>query len=543
MIYKVISVIQSLPEESPPSTPEVTRRLVTYKDANRELSELDKDSFLQKILLHLRLKKDVEEQVIQLFLKLNNLVKESQIDLIPKDIFFISITKILAPLQNGISTPDKFEERLKAATNGFFLPRGQIIFSLLKDTSIDAIDSVETLSKVARQLSLVRPYPCTMVFHNIELMVTAQLYNQFQVVEPKTGPQGLENTRKELKEWAVNSGFSKKQIATVEVGDFAKLAWLTTPYLDDPKRILVYAKFLTFLFFHDDIGDSKEALEETDAAIKIKERNELFKKIFKQEISGEVRQSKDPLIKCAIELSETINGYISEASEEGIDLNLGFLQRTLDKYFEYTAEETEDILQKKILGTLAYGIKRLETSALKVCFALSAILNQVPITDEQLEKKEMKALIDSGDLHVSYANDLISFPKEITSMSYSLTMIYLLESAKAEGLISMDEAFITPESLELIYKQNQDLIINAIKSVVKSINTEYFSYIQAEKSLKDPEDIKFATTVVRPWITGNSTWQSESDRYLNSSGFKGNITEYVGHLLTNKGFRYCKIGS
>ncbi len=541
MIYKIISSSDFLDDETTATTPEITRRIAGYRESTPGVVELDKDLFFQKILLQLKLKGSIEREIIQSFCQLKETLEAEGVELLLKDIFFISLIKVLSPLPDGMSSPDQFEQRLKKCTNGYFLPRGQIIFSVLKDILLEDVKSLNTLKKISHQLSLVKPFPCTLIFQNIELMVTTELYNQFQTVTPKSGATGLDQVRAELKDWISKSGFSKKQIATATAGDFAKLAWLTTPHLEDPELILMYAKFLTFLSFHDDLGDNKEALGERDAAAKIREKNEQFKRIFKNDIPQEWRMSKDPLIRSAIELSEAIHTKVAEAVKRDLHLNLGFFHRTLDDYFDFTAQETEDILNEKILTLSSYAPKRLETSSLKVCFALSAILNGIPMSDTQLEKQKMKDLIDTGDLHVSYANDVISFPKEITSTSYSLTMIYLLEYAKAEKIVSIDAAFISTDDLKQIYQQDKGIIVQAIKLAVTTVNTTYFAYIQSKKSLSDSEDKKFADIIVQPWIPGNGIWQSEIDRYLNSSDFKGNITEYAGYLVTKKGFQHHKI--
>jgi hypothetical protein len=541
MISKVLSSSHTVNSATPPSTPEIQRRIARHKETHSTLVDLDKDLFLSKLLLHLRLSNEVENTLIAKFLEVKALIVKEEIALNDKDILFTCVAKILfaqAPLDDQKTS---IEGALKKCTNGYFLPRGQIIVNFLKEPSTPEVLEASVLSQLADQLNSVQNFSCTLIFPTLKTIIKANLYNQFQKIPPVSGEAALNKVRADLLQWTKDSHFNKKQVITVEKGDFAKLAWLAIPHIEDPKLILLYAQFLTFLFFHDDIGDNRTALDSADSLAMVEERNNLFKAIFKGTGDPSLRNSTDPLIICAFELSDEISRIISETPPFKDSFNFDFFNNTLKSYFDFTTEETKEILHDQILGISGYAPKRVETSALKVCFALSAILSTIPVSQTQVEQR-LNEVIYYGDLYVSYCNDLVSFVKEIQSTSYSLTMMFLLEQAKSAKIIDLDVAFIDEASLQDIFTKNPTIIRDAISMTIATIHSTYFSYIQKNKALRDPSDIQFAEQVIRPWMIGNAVWQEESDRYLNKSSFKGNLTEYVGHLLTTDVYQLIKVG-
>lgn len=456
-------------------------------------------------------------------------VKEQNIlDFSDKDLLFLSVLICKNPTEDHAS----IFEKLKKTFNGYMAPIGeQFVLAFTKEPiEIDKL-STSSLNLFRDIKKAFAPFKVSLLFEDLKLIVTGNLLNLFPRVEPKSGLETLRKMRLDLSLWAKEIGVSGIQLESIAKGDFAKLAWLATPFMDakDYQDILLYSKYLTLLFLHDDDGDNQTSVSDVEKVREITERNRLLNRIFKKENDAKDRLNTDPIIKAAFEIIDRVDAIQKECKLLGKVVNVSFFERSNEEYLHESTKESGDVQRGTIIDEPTYlGDRRPKVSALHPCFSLSAILQRINVSNDDLASNPTKVFVQKGNTHVSLANDVISPPKEIDQKAYSLFQIRLMEKAKSIGAqIDPGQVFITKTDLLEINGLDPDMIPMTVSEVINTINTTMRGYHQI---VVNEGTTEFEEKVVRPWMAGNGDWQEKTERYAKKLGIEGTLESNVQQL-------------
>jgi len=433
---------------------------------------------------------------------------------------------------------------LSPILNGYSAPMGNAFTRKFLEAPIKAEDiSAETIAPFERVKQSYAPFETTLIFPSIKFVLRGELLNLIPRPEIQSGEATLHRLRQDIQTWAETLGFSGDQIDTIKSGDFVQLAWRALPNLgpDKYKEILTYGKFLTFLFFHDDIGDNQEsvlsqATKLQEISLRNRDLTTLFSATSKEEIYSHFRTSEDPIIRAAVEIMDFMIEISDELSLRGDYINLGYVHREVKNYLEATSKESKCVNDNvRINESLYLSDVRPYTSSLYACFAMSAILQRISIADDVLSQAKVKDLTFLGNELVSLPNDVISFPKEIEQRAFSLVQIKLVEKAIDQGLISSDSVFVSKDTIQIIMKDRPDLLVEAVRDVSRQTNTSMRAF--SEQAQTTPRVAKkFIDEVVIPWIPANGDWQNKSERYVRKLGLTGSLPDCIETLRASHSY-------
>ncbi len=472
----------------------------------------------------------IATELAKMYSYIQDIVKSNQLSLNEMDVFFIAT---LTAGRDLFSQTGNFKEeaatQLKAIFNGYMSPFGNHFINIFSKNqlSIDSV-SVAHLKEYQIQKEKLTPFRAVMVFESVQKVVIGNLKNLLPRVEIKSGIDTLLQLRKDIVVWAKEKGFNQSRLEELVSGDYVALAWRALPNLgpDSYKGIFAYAKFLSLLFFHDDDGDNLKALKKSEGVLlKVTQRNGVLIDIFHGNLDSH-KENPDPVIQTAIEIMKEVH-----AIQATTKVNVPFLSREMENYFTKSSKESKHIKDQTII-TEGYYLEKLRpyTSSLYACFALSAILQKIDVPDEQIaESTPGGELMKNGNMHVGIANDVVSYPKEITQEAISLVLLKLLQKAKHASLIAPDKCFLTEQDLKDINLKQPDILKQAVEDVILTLNTYMEAYEQGMSKI--PHELEaFEEHCIRPWLPANGDWQDRSERYRQKLKLEGPIQECISQL-------------
>lgn len=484
----------------------------------------------------------IASEVARNFSYIKKMISNETSSLNEADILFIS-TLIAGNRLWAEEFKQESTKQIKAIFNGYMSPYGNHFINIFSRTPliIEAVTPIQ-LQEYQDQKERLAPFRAIMLFQDIGKVVIGKLKNLLPRTEILSGTETLTRLRQDIVTWAQETGFTQTRIEDLVKGDYVNLAWRALSHIEasDYDKILIYGKFLSLLFFHDDDGDNFQALKQSEGTLnKLIRKNESLIDIFKGNIST-YQASADPVVKAAIEIMERVIIIQSEAPV----VNVNLLSREMGRYLSKSSEESQKIKDQTIL-TEGYYLEHLRpfTSSLYACFALSAILQKIEVPDVLIaEGTPGGDLIKTGNMHVAIANDIISYPKEITQEAISLVLLKLLQKAKDCSLIEPDKCFLDKEDLKVINSSRPEIIKQAVEEVILTLNTYMAAYEQGISRI--PAELQvFEEKAVRPWLTGNGDWQDQSsERYRKKLGLTGPIEECTLQL-TSMGYHVIDISN
>lgn len=436
---------------------------------------------------------------------INNCEKLKKL-LLPKDLILYVVA-----MEKFTHSKNHFNEEsyktLAEAFNGHFLPNGKVIMDAIVRQHTNPVDEVSFFTYLKAELHKHRPFPLTLIFHDLKLVVVGELHNRLRRSDHKCGPIVLDKMRMDLKKWVIDTGFDKLQQKTVEVGDFAKLAFNVTPFMDESHidDMNFYSRFLTFLFFHDDIGDNKESLDEKSKLEIISNRNDKFKQIMK----GRIRVADTCTDKLLV-AAQQIKDYITKIISENTDLNYDFFLEEFDKYLDETLSRRQDHIppfgsdyRKSILLTSSMYLR---TSLLAILYRINIQASMFP--QQAGEETDFSQTLKYQNLHVSLANDVVSSPREIQIQAHSLVMEKMAVRMHESDIITSD-CLLIHKKVKRFYEEMPEKFIAALTDSISETNMMMRYYCAYSDKLSGDES-RIDKIVIRPWIYGDGDWQAET---------------------------------
>jgi hypothetical protein len=338
----------------------------------------------------------------------------------------------------------------------------------------------------------------------------------FYPVEPKHNPN--ESTiQEDLTSFLKNDiGILKNDVMAIEKFEAIKidlLASTTFPYLSETSDLLTTAKWLTFLFYHDDFFEKESLniyivkslhknimshLKTGDSkSFKISNENKL---LLLNSSNGQTAMRRiNHIEKFVGILSSVVNEGLKDVSESG---RWGFLSE-VNNYFCGTENEIQ--IKAKINFTdnkdtlkalyREYDEIRIDSGSVNSLFVLGDILKYKDVDIFTYFNTHVKSLSNLANYAVCFSNDIYSEPKERIKN-------------KENKIVAMNKVFIL-EKMGLTRSA-------AIDKVAKEHNhcTQKFVDIISDLNIKDKKLLD-QINIIKCWFYSNREWSEKSGRYSN----------------------------
>lgn len=282
-------------------------------------------------------------------------------------------------------------------------------------------------------------------------------------------------------EWIIRMGLANPGTPRFEAVERARVPLLAARCYDYalPSQLDLASDWLTFLFLYDDLtdtmGDIKNA-EEEKAVHRVEDR---LLSIF----AGETRsQGEDPLSAAAQDIRDRLAEVVAP----------GWLMRlasNMNVYIQGVRWERQHERSGKILDAASYRCMRPMISAVDPCFDFAGMF--LASTDPDLGNHPLlRQLALMANNHISWVNDLYSFPRELTHDRSSNLVIIV---ATAHNLS----------------------VTQAVERVIERCNSELRAFFQLEAHLETLGVLGSGVYVLalRRWMRGSLDWHDETYRY------------------------------
>ena len=275
------------------------------------------------------------------------------------------------------------------------------------------------------------------------------------------------------------------------------LASTTFPYLTKLDDLLAASKWLSFLFFHDDLFEGKINTIENIKKIHKNFSNILINPNMTQNSYSFLKDEKNHVEKIESILSDVVNYLFDKKEYDSFCVEVQNYFVATEKEYKLKALLSQTSITVETIDTLykKYDEMRIYSGSVYSLWALGSCLINIEFKLESLNMnlKELGRLANCG---VCLANDIYSETKEKNKNTFSkmntINKIFILEK-RGESRC---------EAIKVVESEHNEIMKSFILEKKEYIN----SYTMEKKNLLFIE-------MMECWIYGNHEWSINSKRY------------------------------